>query len=168
MATESVTGQMRRLIREGKTPAEVAEAAMADMPKRWRDVARPFVLRIARGIEGQVVNRRMRRVFTGAGGGVRHQEAAVVRLETTVYRTATGTRIVWSHWTVDELELKIAQLRKQVGSLLEHLRILESARDLCVEKGVDRIGEIPGWIDLVRERLAQKHVDDASGEVVAA
>ena len=167
--SESVTGQLKRLIEGGKAPAEATETVMAELPKRWREFFRPFVLRMARGIEGQVVNRRMRRALTGSrrGAGARHQEAAVVRLESTVYRTAEGARIVWADWTVDYLELKIAQLRKQVGSLLEHLRILEAARDLCVEKGVDRIGEIPGWVELVRGRL-ERGDDDASGVVEAA
>lgn len=167
--SESVTGQLKRLIDSGTAPVEATEKVMAELPKRWKEFARPFVLRTARGMEGQLVNRRMRRTFAGtAGRGSRNQEAAVVRLDSTVYRTASGARIVWADWTVDHLELKIAQLRKQVGSLVEHLRILEAARDLCVEKGVDRIGEIPGWVDLVRERLERADDEDASGEVEAA
>jgi hypothetical protein len=164
---ETPWGQLHRLIKEGTPPAQAAETVMSDVPKRWRDIFRPFVLRRARGIEGEIVNRQMRTAFTGNRGS-RHQEKAATHLDNTVYRTATGARVVWADWTVDQLELKIAQLRKQIGSLVEHLRILEAARDLCVEKGVERIGEIPGWVDLVRERLEHEDEGGASGEVEAA
>lgn len=174
---DSVQGQMRQMIVEGLTPAEVTEAVMAELPRRWKDFARPFVLRLARGIEGKIVNRRMKRAMSGRRGS-RHQEAAVIRLDGTVYKLPDGQRIVWADWGPDEFDAKIAWLRKQVGSLVDHLNVLEAARDLCLEKGVDRIGDIPGWVDQVRERVEHNPAwstpwprageGDASGEAEAA
>jgi hypothetical protein len=165
---ESVTGQIKRLIEEGETPDRVTETVMADLPRRWKDFARPFVLRFVRGVEGQVVNRRMRRVFTGTRG-THNREQAVERLHSTVYRLPSGQRVLWDDMTVEYLELKIAQLRKHVGALVGHLRILEAARKLCADRGVERLGDIPGWVDLVQEEIHDDtEGEDTSGEVQAA
>jgi len=166
---ETVHGQLRRLIAAGASPGEATDAVMSDLPPRWKDWARPFVLRRASGIEGELVNGCMRRALlpvptAGADGqletppvrleaGRRRQLAAVARLHDTVYRLPDGQRILWDDMTIDAIDLKIAQMRKLVGSLVDHLRVLEAARKLCAEHGVDRLGDVEDWAELLRAVL---------------
>lgn len=161
MTSESVWSQLTRLIGDEDIPPEQAtETVMKDLSARWKDFSRPFVLRAARGIEGRIVNRRMRRAIGPAALGSRHHESAMGRLSTTVYHLPDGQRVLWDDMTVVMLDLKIAQLRKHIGSLVDHLRVLEVARKLCADRGVDRLGDIAGWAELVA-------AETASAEVVA-
>lgn len=170
MSTENVWQQIRRLLEEGHEPAAVTEQIMADLPRRWKDFARPFVLRCVRTAEGQVVNRRMRQAlgpFVGpaaTGKQAARRQAAVDRLRHTVYRMPDGTRVLWDDMTVAQIDLKIAQLRKQIGSLVDHLHILEAARKLCADHGVTRLGEIDGWQQMVTDiAAASTDIEHASG-----
>lgn len=167
--SETVHGQLRRLIAEGASPESATETVMSDLPIRWQDWARPFVLRRASGIEGEIVNGRMRRallpdarmtVVASSGerpapssGGRRHQAVALTKLRETVYRLPDGQRVLWDDMTVDFIDLKIAQMRKHVGGLVDHLRILEAARKLCAEHGVTRIGDVNGWVEELQSAL---------------
>lgn len=169
---ESVQKHLHRLISEGMDPERATEEVMSDLPRRWKEWARPFVLRRASGIEGEIVNGRMRRALlpmtlqptalpTSAGEtptvpngvGRRHQLAAVTKLRETVYRLPDGERVLWDNMTIDMLDLKIAQMRKLIGSLVDHLHILEAARKLCAEHGVERLGDVEGWVEILQRML---------------
>lgn len=154
----SVRGRVAELLRGGATPVDAAETVLDEAPDRWPDwrgFFRPLVFRLAQDMNNAVVNDAAR-VALGAGQGQseRRRAAALRRLRECAYYTPTGERVLWDDLTVDLIDVRIALLRKQVGSMVEHLGILEAARKLCADRGVDRLGDIDGWEDLVRAALA--------------
>ncbi len=168
---------MGRLIREGASPDEAAAAALtgalgdevlACVGQDAREWLYGLALREARHLEGRHVNARMKRVLgrRGLPGGTpRHDELAAT-LRVTVYRLPDGARVLWDGLTVDLIEAKIAALRKQVGAVLDHVRILEAARDLMAERDAGVLGDIPGWAVLVRKMAGEGAAACyASGEV---
>lgn len=169
--------RLRKLIESGVAPEEATDTLLEELPQSWRGWVRGFVLKQARDEEGRVVNRIMKKELGSAlvsdslasaeritKGGKKFRKVQE-DIQNTVYRTAKGVRVLWDDMTVDLLDLKIAQLRKQVGALVDHLLPLEAARCLCVERGVERLGDIPGWPSLVRAAVRSR---DASGLVEAA
>lgn len=150
------------MVREGAHPEEAASAALlealgdkvlAGICSGSREWLYGLVLREARHLEGQAGNRRMRSVLAAG-----HLPAATPRFEKvtrklreTVYHLPDGARVLWDDMSLDFLEAKIAEMRKQIGVLAEHMGVLVAARDLLVERGAERLRDVPDWPTLVRK-----------------
>lgn len=162
--SKSPGSTLRRMIREGSHPEEAASAALLEalgdeilgaIERPAREWLYGLALHEARHLEGQAGNRRMKRVLSAGGlpvGSPRYEEVTR-KLRQTFYHMPDGARVLWDDMSLDFLEAKIAEFRKQIGKLAEHAAILEAARDLLIERGAAKLRDIPDWPELVRKMV---------------
>jgi hypothetical protein len=159
---QPIRAQLSGHIESGMCPEDAAHKVLAPYePSPLALHVWPFVLKEARDIEGRMGRRVMSAALVSSfshDGVVTESTAktqtARIKLRQTVYRLPDGTRVLWDDLTTDELDVKIAWMRTHIGSLADHLRILERARSLMVERGADKLGDIDGWVDLVAGDVA--------------
>lgn len=167
----SIVEQLRQTISEGNiTPEDAVEKIL--VPYGTKDTDRlcayvwPALLRLARNMQARNNNEAVRHNVHRAGpfkDAAEHREANH-RLRTTVFRDRDGGAIRWDDVTIAHLDRKISWIRAHIGTLTDHLHILEHARNLMEEVGATRLGDVRDWPDLLRERAG---VDAASIEILA-
>lgn len=159
---QPIRAQLSGHIESGMCPEDAAHKVLAPYePSPLASHVWPFVLKEARDIEGRIGRRVMSAAlassFTHNGvvaEATAKAQVARIKLRTTVYRLPDGTRVLWDDLTTDEIDVKIAWMRTQIGSIADHLQILERARSLMVERGAAKLGDIDGWVDLVARKPA--------------
>lgn len=83
-------------------------------------------------------------------------EQAKQKLAATVYRAADGADVLVENLTLGQIRHKIAQFRKQIGGIVDHVGILSAAETVILESGGNAsttLGEVPDWYDRVHQVL---------------
>jgi hypothetical protein len=168
-----IEAQLRELLKEGVSAEKAVARVLGPYrsgklsPAQWNALAvysRPFILRDARRIARLLTRRIEDRAFGGGAGSAAREVLA--RLE---FHMPDGSAVAWEDSTREHHELRCAWLRTYIGSLEEDLDRHERAAKLLADRGVERLGDIPGWEDLIGdETLPDEGGEDdpASGEVV--
>lgn len=163
MKTSPIHQQLREHIENGSSPEEAATLVLAPFratADKLCDFAWPAVLKTARDIEGKLSNDTMHASFRGK---LNDRGAAQAKLRNTVFRLGNQT-VLWDDLTPEALDAKIAWLRASIGTLVDHLKILETARELMSEHKVTRLGDISNWTLLIENQLNPDH---ANAELVS-
>lgn len=153
MSTAPINEQLRERIKNGSSPEEAATLVLAPFratADKLCDFAWPAVLKAARDIEGKLSTDTMHASFRGK---LSDRGAAQAKLRNTVFRFGNQT-VLWDDVTPEILEDKIAWLRASIGTLVDHLKILETARDLMEEFKVHRLGDINNWTTIIESRVS--------------
>lgn len=82
---------------------------------------------------------------------IKHERQQAI--STTVFHMPDGKRILWGDLRIQDLNAKIAWMRAHVGTIMDHLKVLEKAQQLITERGVERLGDVPNWADLIRAHM---------------
>lgn len=167
----SPRARLSQLIAEGIDCEAAAERILGELPEEWRGWVGGFVLREARAMEGTYTNRRRREVFAGsamsmeadAEGSLTEAQLAYredlrkmeAGLNSLRYHLPDGTTVRWGELTLDLIEVKIAALKKHIAGTEEHLVMLEASRKLIIEYDVEKISDVPNWVEKVRETVVQ-------------
>lgn len=167
----SIVEQLRHIISDGDiTPEDAVEKILSPYGTKDTDplcaYVWPVLLRLSRNIQAKNNNQAVRRNVhrTGPFRNTDEHREANHQLRTTVFRDRDGGSVRWDDVTIDHLDRKIAWIRAHIGTLTDHLHILEHARNLMEEVGATRLGDVRDWPDLLRERAG---VDAASIEILA-
>lgn len=168
---QTITAQLKQLVDNGVDADEAVTTVLA--PYRGRgceplvNFVWPALLKLARGMQSKRNNESVRRnVFHPAPfKSVEQHQEANTSLRTMVFRS-NGRMIQWDDLTVEDLEAKIAWIRVHIGTLAEMIGVMQHAKELIIENGVKRLGDIDDWPDLLRERAGADAVSNI-GEAVA-
>ena len=150
----SIRDQLRDLVRSGMYAEDAVEKVLASCGKRpLAAYAWPFVLREARIFERQRVRHAENAAFapagSGAGAGAERLADARLRLPRVEFKLPTGERVAWGQASRDQHEARITWLRTHIGSLEVDLERHERAVKLLIDRDVDRLDDVPGWVDML-------------------
>lgn len=157
-----ILSQLREQLLVGRSPEEAAHAILDPYGGVENDplcrYVWPVILKAARDCEGKLSRASRNEAFFGDDS--KGNQETRLHLPKMVYRMPNGSRVLWDDLTLDKIEAKIAYLRTQIGGLVDHLSILISARRVLQTCACTRLGDVPGWVDLVREGLGSVTPDD--------
>lgn len=162
---QSILAQLKQLVEGGESPEEAVSRVLAPYGGPRTDPLCKFVwpalLKLARGLHGKRSNESARRTLFHSRPyktDEQREEANAVLRKTVMW--FQGKPIVWDDLTIENLEIKIAWIRTHIGTMVDTLRVMEHAKELIIEHGVKRLGDIDNWPDLLRERAGANALDD--------
>ena len=165
----SIIQQLRHLIDESEdvTPEEAVERVLSPYGTKDTDslcaYVWPALLRVTRNMHAKTSNESVRKNVHRSGpykDSAQHREANL-SLRRTVFREPDGSVVHWDDLTVDILERKIAWIRTHIGTLVDHMNILQHARELLIAHNAKRLGDIVDWPDLLRQQADDADLESA-------
>lgn len=170
-----IESQLRQAVKEGATAEKAAAKVLRPFVDALTEVggealvawSRPSVLREARRLERVFARRAEVAAFTGG------RSPARLMLGRVEFKLPDGSAVAWEDSGPEHHETRISWLRTYIGSMEDDLERHERAAKLLAEHGVDRLGDIPGWEDLLGDENWEDGPDedegtedkDAAGEV---
>lgn len=153
MSGPSVKQQLRALISEGANAEDAVRKVLRICGKRpLAEYAWPFLLREAQNMERDRVRAVENAAFSGSG---KRRKDALRKLPRTKFKTRDFTgkwgRIEWSEATREHHEARRLWYSLQIDSLRPDLRRHERALKLLADHGAERLGDIPGWEELMED-----------------